>query len=83
MDRNSPRMLETTIDDGSQEFRLEKKVTEAAGVDRDIAGLLGGLGDSSITIGGNITTDGLGVIFLLFVVQKILLVFGHAVSGLI
>ena len=74
-------MLETAVDNGTQELGLQQEVTETGRVHTDIGtllvlGLLGsiGLGGS----GGGV--DGLDNIIILIVVNEIVVVVGHGLN---
>lgn len=63
-------MLKTAIDDGSQNFRLQKKIPETGAVDRNVRSLYVLLG-----LLGRLRGNLLGLILIL-VVQKIVII-GH------
>lgn len=66
-------MFETTIDDGSQDFRLQQEVAEAGAVDGDVSSL-----DVLLLVAG--LSHNLIGLFLVFVVEKIVVI-GHNCSG--
>lgn len=71
-------MLETAVDDGTQQLGLQEEITETSGMDTDIGtllvlGLFGSIGLS----GGGDGVDGLDNIIILVVVNKIVVVVGH------
>lgn len=71
-------MLETAVNDGTQQLRLQEEITETGGVDTDIGTLLVlGLFSSIGLSGGGDGVDGLDNIIILFVVNKIVVVVGH------
>lgn len=71
-------MLETAVDDGTQQLGLQEEITETGGVDTDIGTLLvlGLFGSIGLSSGGD-GVDGLDNIIILFVVNKIVVVVGH------
>jgi len=74
-------MLETAVDNGTQELGLQQKVAETGRVHTNIGSLLvlGLLG--SIGLGGSGSgVDGLDNIIILFVVNKIVVVVGHGLN---
>jgi hypothetical protein len=71
-------MLETAVDNGTQQLGLQEEITETGRVDTDIGTLLVlGLFDSIGLAGGGDGVDGLDNIIILLVVNKVVVVIGH------